>query len=103
MKVVLKPLAINQLKTIPLNEHEGIRIEAIFVGSCALFIDHHLYIDNKKVNDKQMNIDGIDLLISKDSQEHLPETIYIDYNDNLGYKLYSNEETYRYNLQLGRK
>ncbi|WP_456275222.1 iron-sulfur cluster biosynthesis family protein [Bacillus sp. AK128] len=100
MEVVLKPLAIQQFNSVSLQENEGIRIEAIFIGSCAVFVEYHLFIDKKHIDDSSFQIEGIQVLVSKESEKHLPDTIYIDYSPNLGYKIYSAEETFRYNLAL---
>jgi Fe-S cluster assembly iron-binding protein IscA len=103
MEVIIKPAAAAQLKMIEFKENEGVRIEAIFVGSCSLYAEHDLRIDQKGPQDDLFITEGIPVLVSKESQKHLYHKISLDYSPVLGYKLSSDEETYRYNLQLNHK
>lgn len=100
MNIVIKPKAIDQLKSREFQGNEGIRIEANFVGSCTIYAEHSLFIDKKKDNDDMFEIEGIPVVISKESQKYLDETIFLDYSPQLGYKISSDKETYKYNLQL---
>ncbi|MDZ5471450.1 iron-sulfur cluster biosynthesis family protein [Bacillus sp. 31A1R] len=100
MEIVIKPAALEQLKRVEFQEDEGLRIEAIFVGSCSLYAEHDLRIDKKGEEDELFIVEEIPVLISKESQKHLSDKIILDFNPTLGYKISSNEEVYRYNLQL---
>ncbi|WP_059170196.1 iron-sulfur cluster biosynthesis family protein [Bacillus sp. FJAT-27445] len=100
MEINIKPAALAELKKSHFNENEGIRIEAVFVGSCSLYAEHYLKIDHKREDDDLFEIEGIPVLVSKESQKHLYERISLDFNPGLGYKLSSDEEVYRYNLKL---
>jgi Fe-S cluster assembly iron-binding protein IscA len=100
IEVIIKPSARAQLTTIPLQDDKAIRIQATFIGSCSIFVEYHLSISKKEEKDELFNIEGIPVVISKEAQKYLTERVILDYNPNLGYKLSSNEETYRYNLQL---
>ena len=102
MNIIIKKEAVDQLNKVDYKENEGIRIEAIFLASCSIYVEHELKIDNQNEDDEKFIIDGIPVLISSESKKHLPDNIYLNYNDKLGYKLYSDEETLRYNLQLKR-
>lgn len=99
---MIKKEAVDQLNKVDYKENEGIRIEAIFLASCSIYVEHELKIDNQNEDDEKFIIDGIPVLISSESKKHLPANIYLNYNDKLGYRLYSDEETLRYNLQLKR-
>lgn len=103
MNLIIKPSASEALNEVSFNETEGVRIEAIFVGSCSLYVDHHLWIDEKQTDDTKIKVEGIPFLISPDSLNYLPQKLYVDYNPTLGYKLSSDEETFKYNLRLTRK
>lgn len=102
MNIVIKEDALKQLKKVDFKENEGVRIEAIYVGSCSVYVDHELKIDQKNEDDEKLLIDGIPILLSSETKKYLPDQLYLNYNDTLGYKLYSDEETFRYNLQLKR-
>jgi Fe-S cluster assembly iron-binding protein IscA len=102
MEVIIKPTAISELKKYNYEENEGVRIEAIFIGSCSLYVEHNLKIDKIDAEDDLFIVEGIPVLISKESQKHLYHRISLDYNPNIGYKLSSDEEIYRYNLKLQR-
>jgi len=102
MKIEIKNAAVEQLKKVDFKENEGIRIEAIYLASCSIYVEHELKIDNQHADDEKFIIDGIPILISSESKKHLPDKVYLNYSDNLGYNLSSNEETLRYNLQLKR-
>lgn len=102
MQIEIKQAAVEQLKKVDYRENEGIRIEAIYLGSCSIYVEHELKIDNQNNDDEKFNIDGVPILISSESKKHLPDKVFLNYSDTLGYKLYSNEETLRYNLQLKR-
>ncbi|YCA45420.1 iron-sulfur cluster biosynthesis family protein [Bacillus sp. JZ8] len=103
MNLIIKPSASEALNKVSFNETEGVRIEAIFVGSCSLYVEHHLWIDEKQTDDTKVKVEGIPFLISPDSLKYLPQKLYIDYNPTLGYKLSSDEETFKYNLRLTRR
>lgn len=102
MEVFIKPTAVNKLKEIDFKENEGVRIEAIFIGSCSIYAEHDLRLDIKREDDDLFIVEGIPVLISKESQKHLGNRISLDFNQTLGYKIYSDEEVYQYNLQLKR-
>lgn len=102
MEINLKPSAITELKKYNFSLCEGIRIEAIFLGSCSIYAEYHLKIDQKGDKDDLFVIEGIPVLVSKESQKHLHHRISLDFNPKLGYKLSSDEEVYRYNLKLER-
>lgn len=102
MNIELKKAAVEQLKKVNFKENEGIRIEAIYLGSCSIYVEHELKIDKQNKDDEKFIIDGVTILISKESKKHLPKKVFLNYSDNLGYKLYSDEETLKYNLQLKR-
>lgn len=102
MNIEIKEAAVEQLKKENYKENEGVRIEAIYVGSCSIYVEHELKIDNKNEDDERFIIDGIPILISSESKKHLPDKVFLNFSDSLGYKLYSDEETLRYNLQLKR-
>lgn len=102
MNIEIKKEAVAQLKKVDYKENEGVRIEAIYLASCSIYVEHELKIDNQNEDDEKFIIDGIPVLISSESKKHLPDNVYLTYNDKLGYKLYSDEETFRYNLQLKR-
>jgi Fe-S cluster assembly iron-binding protein IscA len=100
MEIVMKPSAVAELKKYDYKENEGVRIEAIYVGSCSIYAEHNLKIDIKRADDDLFDIEGIPVLVSKESQKHLYHRIVLDFNPALGYKLSSDEEVYRYNLKL---
>lgn len=102
MNIEIKEAAIEQLLKVNYKENEGIRIEAIYVGSCSIYVEHELKIDNKNEDDERFIIAGVPILISSESKKHLPDKVFLNYSDGLGYKLYSDDETLRYNLQLKR-
>lgn len=102
MNIDVKPAAVAELKKVEYGEGEGVRIESIFIGSCSIASEHHLKIDQKKEGDDLFLVEGIPLLVSKESQENLHKHISLDFNPSMGYKLTSAEETYRYNLKLER-
>ncbi|MFJ7746641.1 iron-sulfur cluster biosynthesis family protein [Peribacillus sp. NPDC097295] len=100
MNIELKKAAVEQLKKVDFKENEGIRIEAIYLGSCSIYVEHELKIDKQNKDDEKFIIDRVPILISNESKKHLPKKVFLNYSDNLGYKLYSDEETLKYNLQL---
>lgn len=102
MEIKLSQPAANELRKYEYKENEGVRIEAIFVGSCSLYAEHRLKIDQKSIDDDLFMIEDIPVLVSKESQKHLYHKIMLDFNPKLGFKLSSDEETYRYNLSLER-
>ncbi|MEK4069480.1 iron-sulfur cluster biosynthesis family protein [Peribacillus sp. FSL R5-0717] len=102
MDIEIKEAAIEQLLKMNYKENEGVRIEAIYVGSCSIYVEHELKIDNKNEDDERFIITGVPILISSESKKHLPDKVFLNYSDGLGYKLYSEDETLRYNLQLKR-
>jgi Fe-S cluster assembly iron-binding protein IscA len=102
MDIEIKQAAIEQLLKMNYKENEGVRIEAIYVGSCSIYVEHELKIDNKNEDDERFIIAGVPILISSESKKHLPDKVFLNYSDGLGYKLYSDDETLRYNLQLKR-
>lgn len=102
MDIEIKEAAIEQLLKVNYKEYEGVRIEAIYVGSCSIYVEHELKIDNKNEDDERFIIAGVPILISSESKKHLPDKVFLNYSDGLGYKLYSDDETLRYNLQLKR-
>lgn len=103
MEIKLTPAAVQELKKHPFKENEGIRIEAVFVGSCTIADEHSLKIDEKHEDDDLLVAEGIPLLLSKESQTNLHEKVTLDFNPQMGYKLSSPEEVYRYNLTLEKK
>ncbi|RFU60839.1 iron-sulfur cluster biosynthesis family protein [Bacillus sp. V59.32b] len=102
MEIMIKPPAAAELKKYDFKENEGVRIEAIYVGSCSLYAEHHLKIDKKQTDGDLFVIEDIPILVSKESQKHLYHNISLDFNPSLGFKLSSDEEVYRYNLKLAR-
>lgn len=102
MDIEIKEAAIEQLLKVNYKENEGVRIEAIYVGSCSIYVEHELKIDNKNEDDERFIIAGVPILISSESKKHLPDKVFLNYSDGLGFKLYSDDETLRYNLQLKR-
>ncbi|MBT2616057.1 MULTISPECIES: iron-sulfur cluster biosynthesis family protein [unclassified Bacillus (in: firmicutes)] len=102
MNIEIKEAAIEQLLKVNYKENEGVRIEAIYVGSCSIYVEHELKIDNKNEDDERFIIAGIPILISSESKKHLPDKVFLNYSNGLGYKLYSDDETLSYNLQLKR-
>ena len=102
MNIEIKKAAVEQLKKVDYKDNEGIRIEAIYRGSCSIYVEHELKIDNQNEDDEKFTVDGVPILISSESKKHLPNKVFLNYSDSLGYKLYSDEETLRYNLQLKR-
>ncbi|MED3710156.1 iron-sulfur cluster biosynthesis family protein [Peribacillus frigoritolerans] len=102
MDIEIKEAAIEQLLKMNYKENEGVRIEAIYVGSCSIYVEHEMKIDNKNEDDERFIINGVPILISSESKKHLPDKVFLNYSDGLGYKLYSDDETLRYNLQLKR-
>ncbi|OCA89277.1 hypothetical protein A8F94_23825 [Bacillus sp. FJAT-27225] len=102
MDVRIKHAAAQELKKYEYNENEGVRIEAVFVGSCSIYAEHYLKIDEEHEDDDCFGIEGIPVLVSKESQKHLHNRITLDFNSTMGFKLSSDEEVYRYNLKLER-
>ncbi|WP_409290259.1 iron-sulfur cluster biosynthesis family protein [Peribacillus sp. SCS-37] len=102
MNLTINPAAIKELKKYEYQENEGVRIEAIYVGSCSIYAEHHLRIDQKSGQDDLFMVHDIPFLISKESQKLLHDQLTLDFNPSLGYKLSSAEEIYKYNLQLKR-
>ncbi|MEC0300114.1 hypothetical protein [Peribacillus frigoritolerans] len=47
MNIEIKEAAIEQLLKMNYKENEGVRIEAIYVGSCSIYVEHELKIDNR--------------------------------------------------------
>ncbi|MBM7691004.1 Fe-S cluster assembly iron-binding protein IscA [Peribacillus deserti] len=103
MNIVIMPAAAAEINKNKFQNDEAIRIEAIYVGSCSIYAEHHLLIDEKGEDDALFMIDGIPVLVSKESQKLLHDQITLDFNPSLGYKLSSAEEVYKYNLQIARK
>ncbi|WP_316568570.1 iron-sulfur cluster biosynthesis family protein [Neobacillus sp. YIM B06451] len=102
MEIIIKPAALEELKNASLQDGEGIRIEAVFIGSCSIYAEYSLKIDKKNEDDDLFEVEGIPVLVSKESQKHLYKRITLDFNPGLGFKLSSDEEVYRYNLKLQR-
>ncbi|MED1203807.1 iron-sulfur cluster biosynthesis family protein [Heyndrickxia acidicola] len=102
MEIVVKASAALELKKYHLLDGEGVRIQAVYVGSCALYVDYSLIIDRISEQDDVFEVEGIPFILSKESQKHLYHRISLDFSPVLGYKLSSDEETYRYNLKLER-
>ncbi|HYK73478.1 MAG TPA: iron-sulfur cluster biosynthesis family protein [Pseudoneobacillus sp.] len=102
MEIILKPSAVTELKKYDFGVNEGVRIESIFLGSCAIYAEYHLKLDQKGQDDDVFVIEGIPVFVSKESQKHLHHRISLDFSPKLGYKLSSDEEVYRYNLKLER-
>jgi Fe-S cluster assembly iron-binding protein IscA len=100
MEIIVKPNAAVELRKYEFQENEGVRIEAVYVGSCSLYAEHYLKIDRKQEDDDVFIVEGIPFLVSKESQKHLYHRISLDFNPAMGYKLSSDEEIYRYNLKL---
>ncbi|WP_409275787.1 iron-sulfur cluster biosynthesis family protein [Neobacillus sp. SCS-31] len=102
MEIIIKPAALEELKKANLEDGEGIRIEAVFIGSCSIYAEYSLKIDKKNEDDDLFEGEGVPVLVSKESQKHLYKRITLDFNPGLGFKLSSDEEVYRYNLKLQR-
>ena len=100
MEIKLTPAAVEELKKYSFDDNEGIRIETSFVGSCSIAEEHSMKIDKQDKDDTVFTVEGLSVLVSKESQKHLHEKITLDFNPNMGYKLSSAEEVYRYNLTL---
>ncbi len=100
MKINVKPAAVSELKKYHYEPGQGLRIESVFIGSCSIASEHRLEIDEKRPNDDLFIVEGIPLLVSKKSQENLHESISLDFNPAMGYKLTSAEEIYRYDLKV---
>lgn len=100
MEITIKPLALAELNKKNFKDGEGLRIEAIFLGSCSIYAEYNLKIDQKQEDDDVFMVEGIMVFISKESQKHLHHKLSLDFNPNMGYKLSSAEEVYRYNLAL---
>ncbi|NHM33869.1 iron-sulfur cluster biosynthesis family protein [Neobacillus terrae] len=100
MEIVIKPNALEELKKLEFKKEEGFRIEAIFVGSCSIYANHHLKVDQKRPDDDLFIVEDIPVLISLESQKHLSNKLTLDYNPKFGYKLSSNEEIYSFNLKI---
>jgi len=103
MEITVKDAAASAFKKVDLTAEEGIRIEAVFVGSCSLYVDHNLWIEQKTDTDEVYFVDSIPFLIDIKSKQHLPDKLIVDYNPTLGFKLSSPEENYKYNLALKRR
>jgi Fe-S cluster assembly iron-binding protein IscA len=102
VNITIKPSAVIELKKYELKEEEGVRVEAIFIGSCSIYAEYNLKIDVRRNDDELYIINDIPILVSIESQKHLHQNIYIDFNPTLGFKLSSDEEVYRYNLKVTR-
>ncbi|MGN1402532.1 MAG: iron-sulfur cluster biosynthesis family protein [Bacillus sp. (in: firmicutes)] len=102
MDIIIKPKALEQIHAFSLQENEGLRIGGVYVASCSLYADYSLSIDISREGDEVYEAEGIPVIISHSSKEYLSDTLIVDYNPSIGYKLASNEETYRYNLSLVR-
>ncbi|RDU38631.1 iron-sulfur cluster biosynthesis family protein [Neobacillus piezotolerans] len=102
MEIIIKPAAREELKKVDFNEGKGIRVEAVFIGSCSIYAEYSLKIDKKNEDDDLFEVDGVPVLVSNESQKHLYNRILLDYNPGMGFKLSSDEEVYRYNLKLER-
>ena len=102
MNIVIKPAAAEELQKYEFEEGQGLRIEAIFVGTCSIATEHYLRIDRRNEDDLFIMADSFPVLISGESQKNLHHTVTLDFNPALGFKLYSDEETYRYNLKISR-
>lgn len=100
MNIDVKPAAAAELKKYDYGPNEGVRIESVFIGSCSIASEYHLKIDEQTADDDLFVVEGVPLLVSQKSQENLHESITLDFNPAMGYKLTSAEETYRYNLKL---
>lgn len=102
LSITIRPAALKELQALHLNEGEGIRIGSSYVGSCSLFADYQLSIDQRQEGDEVHDLEGISFFISEKSKDYLHHELFIDYNPALGYKLSSPEEVYKYNLSLKR-
>ena len=100
MNIVIKPAAAEELQKYEFGEGQGLRIEAIFVGTCSIATEHYLRIDKRNEDDLFIMAESIPVLVSGESQKNLHHTVTLDFNPALGFKLYSDEETYRYNLKI---
>jgi len=58
MNIEIKEAALEQLLKVNYKENEGVRIEAIYVGSCSIYVEHELKIDNKNEDDERFIIEG---------------------------------------------
>ncbi len=102
LSITIRPAALQQLKALSLDEGEGIRIGSSYVGSCALFADYQLSIDQKQQGDDVYEVEGIPFYESDKSKTYLHSKLFIDFTQALGYKLSSPEEVYKYDLSLKR-
>lgn len=100
MNIVIKPAAVKELQKYEFGGNQGLRIEAIFVGTCSIATEHYLRIDERREDDLFLMAEGIPVVVSEESQKNLHHTVTLDFNPSLGFKLYSDEETYRYNLRI---
>jgi len=100
VKIEIKEPALNELTKIDFDKDEGIRILAEFVGTCSIATDIELHIEKIQENDSVINENGINFFVPKKSLDSLPDKIFLDYKQGLGYKISSAEETFGYNFQL---
>jgi len=100
MNIIIRETALESLSKLHFNESEGIRIVTNQEKSCTLFVDYQLTIDQHTEDDEIIVSDGIPFIISSDTKNILPEKIYISYNGIYGYKLSSDEQILKANIDL---
>lgn len=100
MKIEIKEAALQELAKIQLKDDEGIRILAEFVGTCSIATNIELHLEKKQQDDSVISEKGIHFFVPEKSLESLPEKIYLDFKQGLGYKISSAEETFGYNFKL---
>ncbi|RLL46570.1 iron-sulfur cluster biosynthesis family protein [Oceanobacillus piezotolerans] len=100
MEINIKEGALKQLSTISFKEDEGIRILAEFVGTCSIATEIELHKETQMEDDIVIEQEGFLFFVPNQSLESLPEKINLDYKPGMGYKIYSDMETFGYSFQL---
>jgi uncharacterized protein YqkB len=103
MMIQVKEAALEQLQKIQFSKNEGIRILTEQEQSCSLFTDYNLAVSTANDGDEIIENQKIPFIISEYTKGILPEKVYLNYSPNLGYKLYSDEEILKANMQLKRQ
>lgn len=100
MKIEIRDGAIDELSKIEFGEEEGIRILAEFVGTCSIATEIELSIEKPKDDDAIITEKGFRFIVPKVSIDSLPDTIFLDYKNGMGFKISSKSETFGYSFQL---
>lgn len=100
MNIEIKEAAREQLNQIKFKKNQGIRIAMEQENTCTLHFDYQLIVDDQKEGDMMIYSSNIPFIISENTQKLLPNTLYLNYDKDNDYKLYSDEEILKSLIQL---